>query len=44
MFQNIVVSGQALELNCISDLCLSFTLNDIDLLNDLRLKFTNVFR
>lgn len=43
MFQNIVVSGQALEMNCISDLCLSFTLHDIDLLNDLAMKFSNVF-
>ncbi|XP_031633200.1 vacuolar protein sorting-associated protein 13B isoform X2 [Contarinia nasturtii] len=44
VFQNIVVCGQALEINCISDLCLNLTLNDIELLNDLRLKFSNVFR
>lgn len=44
IFQNIVVCGQALEVNCISDLCLNLTLNDIGLLNDLRLKFSNVFK
>lgn len=44
VFQNIVVCGQALEFNCINDLCLNLTLNDIDLINDLRLKFSNVFK
>lgn len=44
IFQNVVICGQALEFCVIKDMCLNFTLNDIDLLNDLRLKFTNVFR
>lgn len=43
IFQSIVVCGHALELNCVNDLSVNLTLNDVDLLNKLRLSFMNVF-
>lgn len=43
IFQNIIVCGQAFELNCISDLSINLTVNDIALLNHLRLSYADVF-
>lgn len=43
IFQNIIVCGQAIEFNCISDLAINLALDDIILLNDLRTKLTNAF-
>lgn len=44
IFQNIIVCGQALELNCVNDFSVNVTLNDINLLNNLYQKFTTLLR
>lgn len=35
VFQNIIVCGQALEVNCISDLSVDFSIDDLELMNRL---------
>lgn len=44
VFQNVVVCGQAIELDCLSDLSINMTLADIRLLNDLSLCYSSIFQ
>lgn len=43
MFQNILVCSQALEINCVNDLHMKATLNDLSLINNLGNDFRSIF-
>lgn len=43
VFQNILVCGQALEVNCVNDLHIKTTLSDLSLINNLMIDFRNKF-
>lgn len=44
VFQNIIVCGQAVELNCVNDLAIDVTLNDLTFLNNLCHKIQTILR
>lgn len=44
VFQNIIVCGQALEVNCVNDLAIDVTLNDLTFLNNLCQKITTILK
>lgn len=44
VFQNIIVCGQALEVNCVNDLAIDVTLNDLIFLNNLCQTTTTILR